>query len=56
MLSKEKIYETQRIFREIDAILVGRETQTFNNVALQRVVSSVCVLLLQRHAVAYNFE
>jgi len=46
----------QRIFRKIDTVLGVGETQTFGNVALHRVLSSVCVWLLQSHAVAYDFE
>jgi len=49
--SKEKNYETQRIFRKIDPVFRVGGTQTFRTVALQRVLSSVCVWLLQSHTV-----
>jgi len=35
--------------------MVG-ETQTFSNVALQRVLSSACVWVLQGQAVLFNFN
>ena len=49
---KKKNYETQRILRKIDTVVGVGETQIFSNVALQRVLSSVCVWLLQSHAVS----
>jgi len=48
--------ENERIFHKIYTVFGVGETQTFSNVALQRVLYSVGAWVLQSHAVVYNFE